>query len=299
VTQADIDAGTYNNTACVDDGAGGAAEACDDADVPAVQNPQLTVDKSSTTTVITTVGQVVPYTFVVTNTGNVTLTNVTLSDTKVASLTCTPSQPATLAPAATMNCSGNHTVTQAEFDDPSHNLVNVATADSDQTGPATDSVTIPITPPTIVAQITPTKTTCSQFAAGTSPTLSELQYSVKSGKISQVNPGVFFYWVKVSGGGTYTVTQTATPPYKTFTLASGTAVFNSSCSKIGAATFSQNAAGTVTVTFSGTGTFYIGIKYDSGAVVGQTAPAGGGTIHYDFETSSVAGSEQGLDLVKK
>ena len=34
VTQADIDAGSYSNTACVDDGAGGAAEACDDVGRP-------------------------------------------------------------------------------------------------------------------------------------------------------------------------------------------------------------------------------------------------------------------------
>ena len=39
VTQADIDAGHYLNTACVDDGAGGAAQACDDADVPADLEP--------------------------------------------------------------------------------------------------------------------------------------------------------------------------------------------------------------------------------------------------------------------
>ena len=38
VTQADIDAGHYLNTACVDDGAGGAAQACDDANVPAISN---------------------------------------------------------------------------------------------------------------------------------------------------------------------------------------------------------------------------------------------------------------------
>ena len=33
ITQADIDAGHYLNTACVDDGAAGAAQACDDATV--------------------------------------------------------------------------------------------------------------------------------------------------------------------------------------------------------------------------------------------------------------------------
>ena len=28
--------------------------------------------------------------------------------------------------------------------------------------------------------------------------------------INQVNPGVFFYWIKVTGGGTYNITQTIT-----------------------------------------------------------------------------------------
>jgi len=36
IVQADIDAGHYANTACVDDGAGGAAQACASADVPGV-----------------------------------------------------------------------------------------------------------------------------------------------------------------------------------------------------------------------------------------------------------------------
>ncbi len=41
VTQADIDAGHYLNTACVDDGQGGADQVCDDADVPRDKNPDL------------------------------------------------------------------------------------------------------------------------------------------------------------------------------------------------------------------------------------------------------------------
>ena len=35
VTQADIDAGSFANVACVDDGPDGAPEVCDDEDVPA------------------------------------------------------------------------------------------------------------------------------------------------------------------------------------------------------------------------------------------------------------------------
>jgi hypothetical protein len=81
-------------------------------------------------------------------------------------------------------------------------------------------------------------------------------------------------------------------------MAAGTAVFNSSCSKVNA-TFSQNSAGAETVTVSWSGTFYIGLKYDTGAVVGHTAPANNGSIHYTFETTGIAGSAQSIDLVKK
>src|SRR5204862_6329933 len=45
VTQADIDAGTYRNTACVDDGTAGADPKCANADVPSRRNPSLAVVK--------------------------------------------------------------------------------------------------------------------------------------------------------------------------------------------------------------------------------------------------------------
>ena len=141
ITQADLDAGNYANTACVN--ATGAAEACDSEDVPADDNPELTIDKSSTTTSITAAGQVVPYTFLVTNTGNVTLTGITVTDTRVASVSCPES---TLAPGASMTCTGSYTVTQADIN-AGGNLSNVATADSDQTEPVTDTHSIPVTPP--------------------------------------------------------------------------------------------------------------------------------------------------------
>ena len=73
VTQADIDAGHYLNTACVNDGAGGAAEACDDADVPANETLHLTITKTSTDTTYDTVGQIIHYDIVATNDGNTTL----------------------------------------------------------------------------------------------------------------------------------------------------------------------------------------------------------------------------------
>ena len=69
----------------------------------------------------------------------------------------------------------------------------------------------------VQSQITPTATTCSQFNAGTSATLDTLNYSVKTTngvtKISQVDPGVFFYWIKVdavAGANSFTIDQDIT-----------------------------------------------------------------------------------------
>ena len=73
VTQADLDAGFYANTACVDDGAGGAAEQCAPESVPADQNPALSLTKSASPLVYDTVGQTITYSYVITNSGNVTL----------------------------------------------------------------------------------------------------------------------------------------------------------------------------------------------------------------------------------
>ncbi len=52
--------------------------------------PALNVAKSSSTTSITAAGQVVPYTFTVTNTGNQTLTGVTVSDPNCTSAITRP-----------------------------------------------------------------------------------------------------------------------------------------------------------------------------------------------------------------
>ena len=53
------------------------------ATVTFTQEPALTIVKSSTTTSVTAVGQTVPYTFTVTNTGNVTMTDVAVTDPKL------------------------------------------------------------------------------------------------------------------------------------------------------------------------------------------------------------------------
>jgi hypothetical protein len=306
VTQADIDAGTYLNTACVDDGANGAAQACDNESTPGTQNPAIHVVKSSTTSLITAAGQSVPYRFVVTNTGNITLTSITVTDPNCNAAPAYQSgdtnTDSKLQLTETWIYTCTHTVTAAEITTNGGgdgDLDNTVEADSAESTPDTDDYSIPIAVPH-TGQITPTATTCSQFASGSAATLDTLSYSVKAGKINQVAPGVFFYWIRVTNGGTYTITQ-ATSPQTSFTkfkIASGSSFFSSSCSKVNSTITQNSSTGTVTITFTGTGQFYIGIKYDTSSVKGATAPTPS-TVHYTFAMTGVAGSEQSLDLVKK
>jgi hypothetical protein len=166
----------------------------------------------------------------------------------------------------------------------------------------------------VVSKITPTQTTCQQFKDGTAATLSQLDYSVKNGKINQVSPGVFFYWIKVTaiaGSNTFHIVQDTPGATNTFdnffAVAAGSKVFDSNCVAVSpAATITQTslstAPNTTTITFnasSGAGTYFIGIKYDSGSVKGLAAPTYD-PVSYSFTTTEAgASSTQGLLLKKK
>jgi len=158
-----------------------------------------------------------------------------------------------------------------------------------------------------VSQIT-TGATCQDFSGGTAATLSTVQYSVKNGKINQENPGIFYYWVKVTapaGNNTVVVNQSITTGnFNTlFAVQSGSTVYNSSC-KNAHGNFTQstinNTTGTVTITFSAptAGIYYIGIKFQASSIDGKTTPAPT-TVGYSYSTTGVAGSAQGLNLVKQ
>jgi uncharacterized repeat protein (TIGR01451 family) len=117
ITQADLDAGTFYNQACVDDGAGGAASVCDDVTTPGSKNPHLAITKVATESGFNAVGDVIHYTIVATNDGNVTLANVTVTDSQVSNLSCSPSNPvASLAPGASITCTASHTISQGDLD---------------------------------------------------------------------------------------------------------------------------------------------------------------------------------------
>jgi len=124
--------------------------------------------------------------------------------------------------------------------------------------------------------------------------------------MQNVNPGVFFYWVRVAvpvGNNSFTITQTITTGNFTgkFDIASGSNVFNSNCVSLHPTITQNTATGAVTVTFNAptAGTYIIGIKYAPKSVVGDLAPSPGTTVHYDFATTGVPGSTSPLDLIKQ
>jgi uncharacterized repeat protein (TIGR01451 family) len=64
----------------------------------------------------TDVDQVLHYTIVATNTGNVTLHDVVVTDAQVTDLACEPATPVDLAPGEFITCTATHTTTQADLD---------------------------------------------------------------------------------------------------------------------------------------------------------------------------------------
>ena len=141
VTQDDLDAGSYWNQACVDDGEGGADEVCDDVTTTGEQDPELSIDKVDLTGTFDQVGDVISYTIVATNTGNVTLHDVVVTDPNVSDLACTPTTPVDLAPGEQISCTASHTVTQEDID--AGSFWNQACVDDGQGGAdkACDDVT--------------------------------------------------------------------------------------------------------------------------------------------------------------
>ncbi|QOW24193.1 Ig-like domain-containing protein [Lysobacter sp. H23M47] len=149
LTQADIDAGEVINTAT----AGGKTPADDPIDsppstttTPIVGVPSLSLVKTGSANG-NAVGETITYSFLVTNTGNVTIDDLVVTDPLLAGPINCP--VTTLAPGASTTCTADYTLTQADVD--AGEVVNTATAGGKTPGddpidspPST--VTIPITP---------------------------------------------------------------------------------------------------------------------------------------------------------
>ena len=95
LTQADVDAGHVANTATVSGTppTGPDVTASDDTDTPITSGPAVTLVKSASAPSVDAVGGTIDYSFVVTNTGNVTLDPVTVDDPLVGPVDCPVDQP--------------------------------------------------------------------------------------------------------------------------------------------------------------------------------------------------------------
>lgn len=164
-TQADVDAGTITNDATVSGTTpGGATTVSDpaDAEVPAVQTPVLELEKTASTDRISRVGQVIDYTFEVTNAGNVTLDDVTVTEGSfsgagdMSAIDC-PAEP--LAPAESVDCTASYTVVEADLGKSKITNTAVASAtdpngDPIESAPSTVDVAV-ITPLAVTGGTTP------------------------------------------------------------------------------------------------------------------------------------------------
>ncbi|MGL4382614.1 MAG: DUF7507 domain-containing protein, partial [Bacilli bacterium] len=162
ITQADIDNGQLENTATANgklpDGTNLPNPPQDKEVVPlATNNPALTLDKQAVITDLNAnnlgdVDEIVTYTFIIKNTGNVTLNTVVVSDPmpNLSTITYTwPAADGVLAPGEQATGVATYKITQADVDNVV--LTNTATATaklpnkSNLLDPPTDSELVPLT----------------------------------------------------------------------------------------------------------------------------------------------------------
>ena len=140
LTADDETLGTFTNTATADSNE--TESVTDVVEVPLNQANILSINKSIITAGPYQLGDTLNYTITVTNIGSGTLNNVGVSDIDMILDACIPSQPAVLNSGDSMTCPASHIVNQTDVD--AGSFTNTANADSDETDPATDSVTVEI-----------------------------------------------------------------------------------------------------------------------------------------------------------
>jgi uncharacterized repeat protein (TIGR01451 family) len=167
VTQADVDNGGVTDTATASGStpSGGTVSSPPaQAQVPSVPNPQVAIQKIAAVSPAADqpaakAGDTIDYSYKVTNTGNVTLRSVSVSDPAAGTVNCpTPAAPG-LAPGAAETCAAAtpYTVTQADVD--AGMVVDTATATGTDTqgtsSPRSDpsTVTVPTVAPVIMTAV--------------------------------------------------------------------------------------------------------------------------------------------------
>ena len=144
VTQADVDAGEINNTATGDSDETDSVQ--DSETVLINQNPAIEVTKEADVVDSAGIGDTITYSYEVTNTGNVTLTNVTAVDNLLGAVTLSATE---LAPGDSATGSLQHVVIEGDLPGPIDNRVDAegtAPDSSTVTDSASESVDLESTP---------------------------------------------------------------------------------------------------------------------------------------------------------
>ncbi|MBZ2199457.1 DUF11 domain-containing protein [Occultella gossypii] len=182
LTQADVDAGGVMNTAVgggTPPGGGDVTETPPSTvTVDTPQDPSLTVTKSAAP-VGAAVGNTVTYSFLVTNTGNVTVDEIAIQEqdfTGSGDLSAIACPATTLAPEATTTCTATYTLTQSDVDAGAlHNaaIVTGHTPSDDEFGSPPSNVDVEL-PPNPSLSVVKTATPASVDNAGAEVTYSFL-----------------------------------------------------------------------------------------------------------------------------
>jgi large repetitive protein len=170
VTQGDLDRGSFTNIATAT-GTPPAGTILDDVSddelVPGIQNPGIQLVKTSTTVPnrYSYVGDVLTYNLAVTNTGNVTLVNVAVSDPQA---TVVGSPIASIAPGQTVIRTASYIVTQPDLD--AEEFINIATAIGKYTNSNGDTLTVSDSDdemiPALIPDVTPVITAVPNVMQG-------------------------------------------------------------------------------------------------------------------------------------
>ena len=143
-TQRDVRVGHIDNSAIVvgHPRKGPPVIDTDSVRIKAHRHPGIQLDKVASPTVYAKAGQLISYTYTVTNTGALALHSITLTDDKLGAITCP--RPA-LAPGQWMACHRTHVTTQADVD--AGRIANSATVTgyARKGGPVTDTATAVVT----------------------------------------------------------------------------------------------------------------------------------------------------------
>ncbi len=271
LTQQDVDAGTLKNSATargtVPDGTPVVSPESI-VDLPADQAPALTVEKNADPTTATAAGQTIDYRFLVTNTGNVTLTGITVAETAFTgtgtppAVTC-PVDAASLLPGASTTCTATYETTLADVE--AGEIRNTAVASAN--APGGGSIDSP--PSTATVTLEPIRA-LSLLKTGAPALISSLAGEVE-------------YAFTVTNTGTVTLSGISIEE----TAFTGTGAAPVISCPAGAVSLAPAASVTCTAAYTPTQADLDQGSFSNTATASGTAPAGGGTVTSDPSTFTV------------